>query len=464
MSRQAALICCLVAVVAMFARDRRLRPMTSWGLWIVFLWVGIIGSRPISQWFGHALAVPTPDDYTEGSPLDRAIFLALSAAGALVLLQRPVRWSRCLAENRWTVAFLVYCGISIVWSDFPFVSLKRWIKDVGNVVMVLILLTERDPRAAIKAVFSRYIYFAIPLSVVLIKYFPELGRYSISWTWQTAYSGVTTDKNGLGAIALVCAIFLLWDLTENTKGRDRPDLLDASIRLLLLAQVLWLVWTAGSSTTLVCLCLAAGMLICMHYPGGRQQVLHLGTYSLAGGSVLLIVFSFFGGSGAFAELLGRDATLTGRTDLWAALLNTSINPIVGTGYQSFWLGSRLRHFWEVFIFRPNQAHNGYLEVYLNGGVLGISLLSAMIISAGRRVKREVHGLGGLAALRLVLLLVALLYNWTEAAFSNLSLIWIIMLIAAIRYHRSSSTPAVRHHPVRPDTRSLLRYARSAGTA
>jgi O-antigen ligase len=84
-------------------------------------------------------------------------------------------------------------------------------------------------------------------------------------------------------------------------------------------------------------------------------------------------------------MVGRDTTLTGRTNLWAELLREPINPLLGTGYQSFWPGPRTEYFWAKYSFHPNQAHNGYLETYLNGGFLGVCLLVAMIVSAGSRV-------------------------------------------------------------------------------
>ena len=65
------------------------------------------------------------------------------------------------------------------------------------------------------------------------------------------------------------------------------------------------------------------------------------------------------------SVLDRDTTLTGRTNMWADLLKEAINPILGAGYQSFWLGPGAERIWAKYYFHPTQAHNGYLEVYLN---------------------------------------------------------------------------------------------------
>ena len=56
-------------------------------------------------------------------------------------------------------------------------------------------------------------------------------------------------------------------------------------------------------------------------------------------------------------------TLTGRTAIWDSVLQKVSNPLFGAGFESFWLGDRLKSMWAEFYFKPNQAHNGYIEVY-----------------------------------------------------------------------------------------------------
>src|SRR5213592_48682 len=173
MSPHLALWICVLFVLWLFVKDRKLRPMTSAGFWVPLLWVAIIGSRPVSFWLGGGVRIDTPDDYLDGSPLDRNVFLLLIVAGLVVLIRRRVDWGRIFASNRWLFAFFLYCCLTLIWSDYPFTSFKRWVKDFGNVVMVLVILTEAAPAQALNAVFARYTYFAVPLSVIFIKYFPE---------------------------------------------------------------------------------------------------------------------------------------------------------------------------------------------------------------------------------------------------------------------------------------------------
>src|SRR5438445_7809060 len=134
MSQRVALYVFVGFILWLFVRDRKWRKGISSALWIPLLWVAILGSKPVSLWLGGGTQLETPDDYLKGSPLDMLIFLFLIVAGILVLWRRRVNWQSFISNNSWLFAFYLYWALSTTWSDYPFVSLKRWIKDVGNIV------------------------------------------------------------------------------------------------------------------------------------------------------------------------------------------------------------------------------------------------------------------------------------------------------------------------------------------
>ena len=96
--------------------------------------------------------------------------------------------------------FYSYCAISILWSEDPFVAFKHWFKGIGDIVMVLIILTDEVPSGALRQVFKRIGYVLIPLSVLFLNYFPELGRvYTTGGA--SEYTGMANQKNSLGRTA-----------------------------------------------------------------------------------------------------------------------------------------------------------------------------------------------------------------------------------------------------------------------
>ncbi len=75
-----------------------------------------------------------------------------------------------------------------------------------------------------------------------------------------------------------------------------------------------------------------------------------------------------------ADLTGHESTLMGRAELWGELLALHTNPIFGVGFESFWLGDNANPIWDVRWWHVDEAHNGYLEVYLDLGLVGLFLL------------------------------------------------------------------------------------------
>lgn len=418
-------------VAGLFWLDRDRDARTSPALWIPVVWLLIAASRMVSQWLNISQTeFETAEQYLDGSPLDRAIFLALIATAAAVLAARGRRTGQLLARNWPLLLFFLYCLASVAWSDFPFVALKRWTKAVGNLIMVMVVLTDPDPAAAVRRFLTRTGFILVPASVLLIKYFPEYGRGYLSWIWTTIYVGVASTKNGLGYVCLLFGLASAWCLIDAVRTAPRRSRLRRLVaHATILAMVAWLFYKADSATSLACFGVGLVLLAITTTPGGRRPLLVHATIAtvVACG---LGVYLFWNGQSFVAESLGRDSSLSGRTDLWQRLLVVANAPWLGTGFESFWLGPRAAYFWGAIWWHPNQAHNGYLETYINLGWVGIAFLTLTILFGYRTAVVACHRDPRTGPIRLAYLVVALLYNLTEAAFKGLHPVWIAFMLAS----------------------------------
>ncbi len=318
-------------------RDTARRDGISAAVWVPTLWVAIIASRPLSNWVGGAQP-QNPDYSLEGSPIDALFFLVMIVAATVIVSKRNPDWSAFFSRNWPVILFYSYLLVSVLWAADPLVSFKRWFKEVGNIMVVMVILTEKNPQQAFRAVFVRCGYLLIPLSYLFIRYFPDLGRVYNVHTGEVEAIGVTFQKNTLGALILVCGLAIVWDLVERKKPRNKKerDRLGLFVQIGVLLLGVYLVRLCDSKTSLVCLALGGAILVATKIPALRAITRHLGLGMPVIILLLYVIDSLFGVKESVLHGLGRDMTFTGRTDVWHALLGLHTDPLIGTGFCSFW--------------------------------------------------------------------------------------------------------------------------------
>jgi O-antigen ligase len=248
---------------------------------------------------------------------------------------------------------------------------------------------------------------------------------------------VTTNKNILGVLVQVVTLGTLWQvivlLRDKTQPKRKRRLLAQGI---LLYFGLSLLMTAHSATCEACFALGAGLMLLIARPffAARPAAVHalVLTMVLAGGLTLL-----FGGQAEVAESLGRDPSLTGRTELWKQVIPMAPNMISGAGFETFWVGPRVARFYAMRggLNMTNEAHNGYIEVYLNLGWLGVCLIALILVHGYRKAARAFRRDPALGALLLAYIVTAAIYNITEAGFRMLGLPWLFLLLAIVAASR-----------------------------
>ncbi len=432
-----ALLTCIIFIVFLLWNDSSRSSKHSKALWVPQLWFLIILSRPVSQWLSpYGIAIRFDEGVSPlESPLDASIFIFLIFASVVILNRRKISISEICRSNVWIIFFYLYCGVSIFWSDYPYVSLKRWFKAIGNISVILIILTEFDPFDAMKTIIRRCAFILIPLSILFIKYFPELGRYYDTWSGNVLFSGASYNKNGLGCLCLVCGLFVFLNLMDGWKSSDTTET-KSNFRnnLVIFIMILWALYLSNSVTSTVCLLVGLALISLFRLSFLRDHFKIMAVFLLF--MVLFVYFlnHAFGIYGTFIASMGRDTSLTGRDKIWEIVLKGGSDPWIGAGYESFWLGIKIKSLMkDVLDLEFNEAHNGYLEVYLQLGYIGLCFLLALIISGYRKISRKIAENFNFGILCMVFLIVLLLYNVTEAAFKDLHPLWNLFLFMAIDY-------------------------------
>jgi exopolysaccharide production protein ExoQ len=406
----------------------------SIGVWVAIIWYAIEASQSVSRWLALGTGQPVQIDAKDGSPLDRAIYIGLMVVALLILMRRPIKWSALIRSNQALTVLFLYMLLSITWSDVPDVSFKRWVRTLIDALMALVVLTDRAGFAAETKVVGRVTFVSIVLSAIFIKYFRALGTAWDNFGYEM-WVGITTHKNELGQLAMTGGIYSVFELIRNWRRRR---IVVKVIYLSYLVLILWILkgpTNHRSNTAIFGLIVGSALLLwCQLF---QHRVANLRRYLLRAatvGGLLLFV-----GAGLVRSLVaagisasGRDLTLTGRTDLWADLLDIAAEtPIFGVGYGSFWIGNT-HNLWERHLWGPTQGHNGYIDVYLELGAVGLLVLAAVIIRGYLATLDRMTTNFGQGALHFAWLTVIVIHNVTESSYLRGTVdLWFIFLLCAI---------------------------------
>jgi O-antigen ligase len=222
----------------------------------------------------------------------------------------------------------------------------------------------------------------------------------------------------LGVLCLVSGIFFFWDTITRWRGRG-----EAYARRIIVVNIAfmfmtgWLLNVSESKTSTICLALGCFMIAAAHSNlGGRHPNWVRALAPLCFLAYLILAVGFDMG-GQFAQAAGRDANMSGRTHIWEALLSVPINPLLGTGYQTFWLGPRVHSVW-ARLDGDNvlSAHNGYLQIYLDLGSIGLFIVCTFLIATYRKICERLNPFTPLGSLGLGFWSLLLFFNVTEASF------------------------------------------------
>jgi exopolysaccharide production protein ExoQ len=342
---------------------------------------------------------------SDSIPLLRNIGLAVYLGSMLLA---AVRWrSVAIVARRHplTLALVLLAVVSTAWSVDPATTLRRSFALFGTTLFGLYLAARYNVRGMLKLLATALgiaAVMSVVAAVALPAYGLDTGVYSTNWR------GVYSQKNNLGEIMVVATIafLLVWRTAERRRwlALGGAGLCGALVLL------------SGSKTGL-------GVLILLFALAGLFRALRW-SYTVAIPALIGVTFVagvagvwFLANAEGILTSLGKDATLTGRTPMWAAILDmVARRPWLGYGYSAFWGGmdSAAAPVFRAIGWVTPHAHNGYLDVMVQLGIAGLTLFLAGLWIAAYNAVRDLRATPTADGLWAPLFLTfMILYNITE---------------------------------------------------
>lgn len=301
----------------------------------------------------------------ESSAILRLMWLPVYAVTLVMIAARPGATFRVIASSPLLVGLVVLTMVSVLWSLAPDVTLRRSFALIMTSLFGFWFAARWSWRDAILIIATSFFILAI-LSVIFALAIPSIGvDHAVH---AGAWKGIWWEKNTLGAMMAWGSVSALAAAQINPERRwtwRTMAVLCTALVLLSTSKTALLAWVLGVGGI-------AGIGLCRQGFGFAAMTLCLSlTGAVLAGMALLIAPI------EALELLGRDATLTGRTDIWGVLLDQiRAAPWTGYGYRAYWVAETGPVFWvrQETAWDVPTAHNGWLETALAIGLPGVALL------------------------------------------------------------------------------------------
>ncbi len=359
------------------------------------------------------------------STLMQVIVLLGSSAACLV------HWRRCVALLLPAWPFLLLTAFivsSTLWSSFPDSTLRR------SVAMMTLLLFALSTYAAFgmsgimrAALRMLLVLGAASLAVAMVR--PDIGYDTGDYA--NAIRGVFLQKNVLGFAMTLGALALSYLVLERRELR----LADGLILLFLLVM---LVLARASTALLLTMGTGATTVLLLWLDRGRAWTLAAvvgAGFALVSAMLVLALVD----TDALFEAIGKDSTLTGRTEIWAeAWRAIAARPLLGYGYAAFWNRDSpiVQWIWYAVSWEPPTSHSGYLEILLQLGSLGMGIAAIMtFVTIGRAAMGLLRRPRHPSYWALVFLTVMVIQGNTEAILLSADLFLVFWIFAVLSLSR-----------------------------
>jgi O-antigen ligase len=312
----------------------------------------------------------TADQNVDGSPLLRQLWLPVYAIVFMCALTQIKQFYRLVWRLPFLFALLALVGISTLWSIDSAVTARRAVAVLMTTMFGLYLASRYNWRDMLRVFGFAWIFIAVA-NFIASAGFPGFG--TMTEVHVGAWRGLFWEKNAMGGHMARASFLFGFLLLLDERSRK--------IWAFGLALTIGLVLLSTSKTSLLGMLMGFG-------------ILGIGGW-MRRSAVSAISFAWFGvtSAGAFVlmlalapdavfGLIGRDASLTGRTEIWGALMGAiQDRPWLGFGYGVFWGPDSEPAYWirEQVEWDAPTAHNGWLDIWISVGAIGLALFVANFI-------------------------------------------------------------------------------------
>jgi len=296
--------------------------------------------------------------------------------------------------QRWPLLLIVaYALASVVWSDYPALTLKYALELSTTIAGGLLLSASRRPGDMLLGASAAFgSFLAVSL---LFGHSVTVSQASLANDLGTAFTGLNKGKNVLGMTAAMGAVLSLFVFARSIRIHSPLGIVLSLGMLALEVYLTYLARSAGATIALVLSTLTFGVIASLAAIPRQRRAAVCGGLVISLIACGMIAYSFANSvTATVLNLFHKDPTLTGRTYLWyRAWEFIRERPLLGRGFEAFWVQGNLdaEGLWQ-YAQIPERAgfnfHNTLIELLIHFGWLGGALVAGVFLIGCVRLLRR----------------------------------------------------------------------------
>lgn len=326
-------------------------------------------------------ATRNPEEIRTSNVINQVVYSSLYLMAFISLIPIREQVVRFVRNEKLYFIFIFWCLLTVLWSDYPGVAFKRSVHLFGTACIYLTALLHMTSSDEAFDFFKYVSMFYLTINFLAILLVPEATQWEFP-----AWRGISPHKNLLGQAALIS--LMVWTVRIHiARGKfSWSNLVFWTLSLTLLIGA-----RSATCTLTACMMLLLLLFLAVERRVVRPQIGFFLSITFLGSLAIVAALFLFWQSGMIIEMLhliGKQESL-GRVELWSTVFaEAQKHLLLGSGYGAYWVmdSERILSLFKEFVWLPNEAHLGYLDILNETGLVGLFMVLAMVIRYFKNLK------------------------------------------------------------------------------
>lgn len=340
---------------------------------------------------------------------------------SIIVINERINIIKLIYKNKLIIFILIWIAFTSMSSLKPSTSLNTLII-LAITAIQAILISHLYSEKSFYSILTKYFIISIIFSYIFIFLYPQLGF--MIYEHKLLPVGVYSHKNVLARFMVISSIIFMNDMMKS------KNYIKKIVYLIFQILSVILIFLSESATGIIWIVVLVSANISIIF---KNKIFKVYIKIITLYCIIFNIFIYFISKPEIANIIsnirifGKNLSFTGRNSIWNYAINHIQNKfITGYGVDAFWSSSIIRQeFYYKYKFYPPHAHNGYLALLLDGGII---LLILFIIILYKSIKNNIDNYDKYNLISILILSFILVINLTESAFigNGTYLIWIII--------------------------------------